>query len=71
MDQPWEIRRLANGAIDYDYYRTSAHALRNAAVGRLFTLKVWISALTALTSHMRLWAGWKFRAGSSPLPPRA
>jgi hypothetical protein len=42
VDQPWPIRRLANGAIDYDFYCGRARALRTQALSdaskRLATL---------------------------------
>ena len=44
MDQPWHIRRLANGAIDYDFYRGTARTLRIQAIsGALKSLVAWLS----------------------------
>ena len=44
MDQPWHIRRLANGAIDYDFYRGTARTLRIQAIsGALRNLVAWLS----------------------------
>ena len=39
VDQWPRIRRLADGAIDYDFYRRKARAQRSAAIGDFFTLK--------------------------------
>jgi hypothetical protein len=36
MDQLPSIRRLANGAIDYDFYRRKARAERLAAIADFF-----------------------------------
>jgi hypothetical protein len=49
VDQPWPIRRLANGAIDYDFYRGRARTLRTQAIS------------DALKSLVALFAGSKRR----------
>jgi len=40
VDQGPQIRRLAGGEIDYEFYRRRARALRRAAIGEFFTLGV-------------------------------
>lgn len=57
---PWpRIRRLPDGAIDYDFYREKARARRNAAIGDFFTLKRRIGLGATLPLLARLRAAWK------------
>jgi hypothetical protein len=56
VDQWPRIRRLANGAIDLDFYRGKARALRGAAIGNFFKRR---GPRTAVPLLMRLRAAWK------------
>ena len=60
MDQWPCIRRLPDGAIDYDFYRTKARAQRAVAIGDFFTPKRRSDPGTTLTFLARLRAAWKF-----------
>jgi hypothetical protein len=60
MDQLPSIRRLANGAIDYDFYRRKARAERLAAIADFFfTPKKRSSRVATVTLLARLRAAWK------------
>ena len=60
MDQLPSVRRLANGAIDYEYYRRKARAERLAAIADFFfTPKKRSSRVATVTFLVRLRAGWK------------
>ena len=59
MDQWPCIRRLADGAIDYDFYRRKARAQRSAAIGDFFTLKKRSGIGAALSILARLQAVWR------------
>ena len=59
MDQWPRIRRLADGAIDYDFYRRKARAQRCAAIGDFFTLKKRNGVGIAVSFLERLQAVWK------------
>lgn len=59
MDQWPRIRRLPDGAIDYDFYRKKARARRNAAIGGFFTLKKRDGLGATPTFLARLRAVWK------------
>ena len=54
MDQWPRIRRLPDGAIDYDFYRRKAHAKRIEAIGDFFTPKRRSGRGTGLTFLARL-----------------
>jgi hypothetical protein len=54
------ICRLANGAIDYDFYRRKAHAQRVAAIRDFFTPKRRSGFGGAVTFLARLRSVWKF-----------
>jgi hypothetical protein len=54
MDQLPRIRRLANGAIDYDFYRRKARVQRAVAIEDFFTPRRWEGLGTALTFLARL-----------------
>jgi hypothetical protein len=53
------IRRLPNGAIDYDFYRKDVHAQRSAAIADFFAPRRRSGLLTILTALLRLRAAWK------------
>jgi hypothetical protein len=57
VDQPPHIRRLANGAIDFDFYRERARALRRAAIGHLFKRRSGPEVALPLLARLR--AIWK------------
>jgi hypothetical protein len=59
MEQWLCIRRLPNGAIDYDFYRGEARAQRVEAIGEFFTPKRWSGLGVTLTLLARLRAVWK------------
>ena len=59
MDQLPHIRRLAGGAIDYDFYRRKAHAERLAAIAEFFTPKKRSGRVATVTFLARLRAAWK------------
>jgi hypothetical protein len=59
VDQWPCIRRLPDGAIDYDFYRRQARAQRSAAFGHFFTLKRRTGPGAAPTFLARLRAVWK------------
>lgn len=59
MDQWPHIRRLPNGAIDYDFYRTKARAQRVVAIREFFTPRRRGGLGPTLTFVARLWAVWK------------
>ena len=59
MDQWPRIRRLPDGAIDYDFYRRQARAQRRAAIGALFAPKRRNGLGITLTCLARLRAAWK------------
>jgi hypothetical protein len=59
MDQWPRIRRLSNGAIDYDLYRRKARARRLVAIGEFFTLKGQGGIGSTQTFLARLRAAWK------------
>lgn len=59
MDQWPHIRRLADGAIDYDFYRRKARDQRSAAIGDFFMLRKQEGRETVLTFLARLRAAWK------------
>jgi hypothetical protein len=59
VDQWPCIRRLSDGAIDYEYYRRKASAQRSAAIGDFFMPKKRIGLATTLTILARLRAVWK------------
>ena len=56
MNQWPHIRRLPDGAIDYDFYREKAHAQRALAIAAFFTPKRRSSLGTTLA---RLRAAWR------------
>jgi hypothetical protein len=53
------IRRLRDGAIDYDFYRRRARAQRIAAIADFFTPRRRSGLPAALTFLARLRAAWK------------
>jgi len=57
VDQWPHIRRLANGAIDLDFYRGRARALRSAAIGDFFRGQG--GRWAALSFLARLRSAWK------------
>jgi len=59
MDQWPRIRRLSNGAIDYDLYRRKARAQRLVAIGEFLTLKREGGTGSTQAFLARLWAAWK------------
>ena len=60
MDQWPRIRRLANGAIDYDFYRGKARAERFAAIAEVFAPKRRIGLVVTTKAFLaRLRAAWK------------
>ena len=59
VDQWPRIRRLAGGAIDYDFYHRKAREQRLAAIRDFFTLKKRDGLESAPTILSRLRAGWK------------
>ncbi len=59
MDQWPCIRRLPDGAIDYDFYRRQARAQRQAAIEAFFTQKRRNGLGIAQTCLARLRAAWK------------
>jgi hypothetical protein len=59
VDQWPRTRRLANGAIDFDFYRRKARAQRVAAIGDFFTLKRRDGLGVTVTVLARLRAAWK------------
>lgn len=59
MDQWPRIRRLANGAIDYDFYRGKARAERIAAIAAVFAPKRRSGLAAPLTLVARLRAARK------------
>ncbi len=59
VDQWPRIRRLPDGAIDYDFYRGQARAQRVAAIRDFFTLKRRTGPGAAPTFLARLRAVWK------------
>ena len=62
MDQWPQIRRLPDGAIDYDFYRRKARAQRTVAIGDFFTLKRGASLRSTLMFLVLLRAVWKSQA---------
>ena len=59
VDQWPRIRRLADGAIDYDHYRNRVRLLRSTAIENFFKLKRRDGPGTALTWLARVRAAWK------------
>jgi hypothetical protein len=59
LDQWPRVRRLPDGAIDYDFYRSKACAERAVAIGDFFTPKRRSGLGAALTFLARLRAAWK------------
>ncbi|HKP25651.1 MAG TPA: hypothetical protein VJV39_17415 [Dongiaceae bacterium] len=59
MDQWPRIRRLPDGAIDYEFYRRQARAQRRAAIEAFFTPNRRNGLGIALTCLARLRAAWK------------
>ena len=59
MDQWPRIRRLPDGAIDYEFYRRKAQAQRVVAIRDFFTPKRRTGPGATLTILARLRAAWK------------
>jgi hypothetical protein len=59
VDQWPHIRRLADGAIDYDFYRRKARDQRSAAIGDFFRLRKRERLGIVLTFLARLRAAWR------------
>jgi hypothetical protein len=59
VDQWPLIRRLPDGAIDYDFYRGKAHAQRAMAIRNFFTPKRRRGFGITLTFLARLRTAWK------------
>jgi hypothetical protein len=59
MDQWPRIRRLPDGAIDYEFYRRQARVQRRTAIEALLTRKRRNGLGITLTCLARLRAAWK------------
>ncbi len=59
MDQFPHVRRLADGAIDYDFYCRKARAERLAAIADFFTPRKRSGRVASVTVLARLRAAWK------------